>query len=52
MNRREAQLPEVLSEVVGGGASTATVQERAAEILQRLERILAFDAAWLAVRDR
>ena len=27
------------------------MQERAAEILQRLGRILAFDAGWLAVRD-
>ncbi|WP_409330265.1 helix-turn-helix transcriptional regulator [Trujillonella humicola] len=44
---RQALWPEV-AEVA---ASTATVQERAAEHLQKLERILPFDAGWLAVRD-
>ena len=47
MNRREARL----SEVAGIGASSANVQERATEILHYLERILPFDAGWLAVRD-
>ena len=32
-------------------ASSATVQERAEAILERLGRVLPFDAAWLAVRD-
>jgi hypothetical protein len=38
-------------EFAGIAASSATVQERAAEILQQLGRILVFDAGWLAVRD-
>jgi len=41
----------LLSEVAGIAASSATVQERAAEILRHLEQILPFDAGWLAVRD-
>ncbi|MGY1618836.1 helix-turn-helix transcriptional regulator [Geodermatophilus sp. SYSU D00691] len=32
-------------------ASSATVEERAAAILRSLERLLSFDAGWLAVRD-
>ncbi len=33
------------------GASPAPIEERAAEHLERLGRILAFDASWVAVRD-
>jgi len=32
-------------------ASSATIQERAAEILEQLGRIVAFDVGWLALRD-
>ena len=32
-------------------ASSATIQERAAEILEQLGRIVAFDVGWLAMRD-
>ncbi|MGY1805606.1 GAF domain-containing protein [Blastococcus sp. SYSU D00922] len=32
-------------------SSSATVHDRAAEILERLERVLPFDAGWLATRD-
>lgn len=39
--------PELPGAVVLG----ATVQDRAAEILQRLAQLLPFDAGWLAVRD-
>jgi hypothetical protein len=35
----------------GIATSAASVQERAAEILEHLGRILPFDAGWLAVRD-
>ncbi|MGY1740607.1 MULTISPECIES: helix-turn-helix transcriptional regulator [unclassified Blastococcus] len=51
MTRGEPQLEAVWSEVAGVAASSATVQERAAEHLQQLGRILAFDAGWLAARD-
>ncbi|MGY1738643.1 hypothetical protein [Geodermatophilus sp. SYSU D00684] len=51
MSGSEPRLQRVWSEVVGVVASSATVQERAAEYLQQLRRILAFDAGWLAVRD-
>jgi hypothetical protein len=51
MSGRGAELAEVRSAVALLVASSATVQERAAGVLQRLERVLAFDAGWLAVRD-
>ncbi|MGY1783672.1 hypothetical protein [Geodermatophilus sp. SYSU D00698] len=51
MSGREPQLQGVWSEVAGVVASSATVQERAAEHLRKLGRILPFDAGWLAVRD-
>jgi hypothetical protein len=43
----------VWAEVAGivASSASATAQERAAAILQRLERILPFDAGWLALRD-
>jgi hypothetical protein len=51
MRGRGSDLPGLRREFAGIAGSSATVQERAAEILQRLERILAFDAGWLALRD-
>ena len=51
MSGSEPELPALRPEFAGIAASSATVQERAAEILQRLGRILVFDAGWLAVRD-
>jgi hypothetical protein len=51
MKGREPELPELRLEVARLAASSATVQERAAAILEQLGRILAFDAGWLAVRD-
>ena len=51
MSGRDPELLGPRLEVTGIAASSATVRERAAEILQRLGRILAFDAGWLAVRD-
>lgn len=51
MSGREPELVEPRLEVAGIATSSVTVRERAAEILQRLGRILPFDAGWLAVRD-
>jgi len=51
MSGSEPQLQGVRSEVAGVAASSATVQERAAEHLRRLGRILPFDTGWLALRD-
>ncbi len=51
MSGREPELPRVRQEFAGIAASPATVQERAAEVLRHLGRIMAFDAGWLAVRD-
>jgi hypothetical protein len=38
-------------DAAGAVGPSATVQDRAAGILERLERILPFDAGWLALRD-
>jgi hypothetical protein len=51
MSGSEPEPPALRPEFAGIAASSATVQERAAEILQQLGRILVFDAGWLAVRD-
>src|SRR3954464_1598422 len=51
MSGREPELPGLGLEFAGIAAASATVQERAAEILRRLGRIKAFDAGWLAARD-
>jgi hypothetical protein len=51
MTEGEPRLPELRREIPRLVAPSATVHERAAEILQRLGRILPFDAGWLAVRD-
>jgi hypothetical protein len=51
MSGREAELPRLRSELAGIAASPAALEERAAQILHRLARILPFDAGWLAVRD-
>jgi len=51
MSGSEPELPRFRRELAGIAASPATVQERAAEILRRLQRIVPFDAGWLAVRD-
>jgi hypothetical protein len=51
MSGSEPEPPALRLEFAGIAASPATVQERAAEILQQLGRILVFDAGWLAVRD-
>jgi hypothetical protein len=51
MTQGQPELPRLRSEIVGVVASSATVEERAAEILRQLGRILPFDAGWLAVRD-
>jgi hypothetical protein len=52
MTGREPDLPELRLEFARlAAASSSTVEERAAAILQRLGRILPFDAGWLALRD-
>jgi hypothetical protein len=51
MSGREPRLPGRRPEFADIAASAATVEERAAEILHQLGRILAFDAGWLALRD-
>jgi GAF domain len=51
MTAEEKRLLARRLELAGIATSSATAQERAAEILQHLERILPFDAGWLAVRD-
>jgi len=51
MSGGEPELPELRLEFGRIAGSSGTVQERAAEILQQLGRILVFDAGWLAVRD-
>jgi hypothetical protein len=51
MSGREPRLPGPRLEFAGIAASAATVEDRAAEILEQLGRILAFDAGWLAVHD-
>jgi hypothetical protein len=51
MSGREPGLPGQRLEFAGIAASAATVEERAAEILHQLGRILPFDAGWLALRD-
>jgi len=51
MSGREPELPGLRLEFAGIAASPASVEERAAEVLQRLGRVMAFDAGWLAVRD-
>ena len=51
MSGSEPELQRLRLEFVGIATSSATMQERAAEILQQLARILPFDAGWLAVRD-
>jgi hypothetical protein len=51
MSGREPVPPGLRRQFAGIAASSGTVQERAAEILQQLGRILVFDAGWLAVRD-
>jgi hypothetical protein len=51
MSGREPDLPRVRREFAGIAASSATVEERGAEILQHLGRIMSFDAGWLAARD-
>ncbi|RBY81311.1 hypothetical protein DQ239_01500 [Blastococcus sp. TF02-09] len=45
------ELPRLRKELADIAASRAPVEERAAEVLHRIGRILPFDAAWLAVRD-
>lgn len=45
------ELPRLRRELAGIAASPATVQERAAQVLEHLRRIVPFDAGWLAVRD-
>ena len=51
MSGSEPEPPALRLQFAGIAASSATVQERAAEILQQLGRILVFDAGWLALRD-
>ncbi|MEU7813006.1 hypothetical protein [Pseudonocardia sp. NPDC049154] len=51
MSGRAPELADLRLESGRLAASSATMQERAAVILQQLGRILAFDASWLAVRD-
>jgi hypothetical protein len=51
MSESEPVPPGLRRRFAGIAASSATVQERAAETLQQLGRILAFDAGWLALRD-
>jgi hypothetical protein len=51
MTEGEPGLPEQQGEIPRLAAPSATVHDRAAEILQRLGNVLPFDAGWLAVRD-
>jgi GAF domain-containing protein len=51
MSGREPELADLRLEFGRLAASSATMQERAAAILQQIGGILAFDAGWLAVRD-
>jgi hypothetical protein len=51
MSGRQPELPELRREFAGIAASSATVQERALEVLHHLGRLMAFDAAWIAARD-
>jgi hypothetical protein len=51
MSARQPELSELRLEFARLAASSASVEERAAAILQRLGRILPFDAGWLALRD-
>jgi len=51
MSGREPEPPELRQDFARIAASSGTVHERAAEVLQHLGRIMAFDAGWLAVRD-
>jgi len=51
MTRREPEIAGIRREIAGIAAAAATVQERGAEVLQHLGRIVPFDAGWLAVRD-
>lgn len=44
-------LRDLQRELAGLAAAPATVHERAQAVLERLGRMLPFDAAWLAVRD-
>jgi hypothetical protein len=46
-----ASEPELRRELAGLAAQPATLEERATAILEHLERILEFDAGWLAVAD-
>src|SRR3954464_5137223 len=50
MSRPDHDLPALRLELAGIAAGT-TLQQRAQAVLERLDRILPFDAAWLAVRD-
>jgi len=50
MSRPDHDLPALRLELAGIAAGT-TLQQRAQAVLERLDRILHFDAAWLAVRD-
>src|SRR3954468_6216530 len=51
MSGREPELAGLRLEFARLASSSATVQERAAAILQQLGRIMPFDAGWLAGRD-
>jgi hypothetical protein len=51
MRGREPDLPALRSELAGSAAAATTLQERAQAVLDRLGRLLPFDAAWLALRD-
>ena len=44
-------LQGLVLEFAGLAASSGTVQERAADIFERLGRFVAFDVGWLALRD-
>jgi hypothetical protein len=51
MSGSDPELPGLRLDFARLAGSCETVEERAAAILQQLERILVFDAGWLAVRD-
>lgn len=51
MGRRQESLQRMRFEFAQLGASSATIQERAGEILEQLGPIVAFDVGWLALRD-
>jgi len=51
MNSRQQTTHGLRRELERLAASSSTIQERAAEILEQLGRVVVFDVGWLALRD-